>query len=89
VRKAAVALFALVVAVVVVWLVQGRHTVTLTQRMEKQNLIDEFGDTIEKVTWRPTFEIGLIDFVAPCAGALGAGVVLLWLARRKAKRKAE
>lgn len=88
-RKAAWVCFAIMAVVLGVWLAQGRELVTLTERMVKERVVDEFGDTETKVRWQPTFRIGLMDAAGPAAGgAAAAGALLWWWARRRERRRA-
>lgn len=88
-RKVALACFVVALGVLVVWLVQGRQLVTLTEQMVKEKVVDEFGDTETKVHWKPTLKIGLMDAAGPAmGGTVSVGAVLLWLARRRDRRRA-
>jgi hypothetical protein len=89
VRKVAVALFVLAVVPLVVWAAQGRHYFTLTEKLVKERVVDEFGDQVEKNRWEPALAIGLLDAAGPAFLALGGtGGLLLFLARRRDRRRA-
>ena len=71
---------------------QGRITDILNQADEDflvltDAVVDEFGDSTEKVRWEHSLRVGLLDVLLPTTGALGgAGLFLLWRARRASRR---
>jgi hypothetical protein len=61
------------------WLIQGKHMGTLTEKAVRTVSTDDFGDEVETITWQETLEIGL-DVVIPGIGGfglLGVGLLLL------------
>ncbi len=81
------AILAFVLALVVggLWLAQGKHMGTLTEKAVRTMATDDFGDEVETVTWEETLEIGL-DVAIPGIGGfglLGVGLLLLGTPGRK------
>ena len=67
------------------WLVQGMHMGTLTEKAVRTVSTDDFGDEVETITWEETLEIGL-DVAIPGIGGfglLGVGLLLLSNPARK------
>ena len=61
------------------WLVQGMHMGTLTEKAVRTVATDDFGDEVETITWEDTLEIGL-DVAFPGIGGfglLGVGFLLV------------
>ncbi len=61
------------------WLIQGMHMGTLTEKAVRTVATDDFGDEVETITWEETLEIGL-DVAIPGIGGfglLGLGLLLL------------
>ncbi len=67
------------------WLVQGMHMGTLTEKAVRTVSTDDFGDEVETITWEETLEIGLDVAVPGFAGfgLLGVGLLLLTNPARK------
>lgn len=85
----------LAVALVVgVWVAHGTKFVTQYQVQETVVEEDEFGDEIERKEMVDRFRFGLMpdkgyDGAAPLGGGLLAvGIALMWLDRRKRKKRA-
>lgn len=88
-KWAAVLCFVLALAAGGVWLAQGRELVTRTEKLVVEKVKDEFGDEVEKKRWEKHFAVGL-ELVGPAGGGLVLlGGVLLFVARRRAKKAAK
>jgi hypothetical protein len=88
-KKLAVVCFVLALAVIGWWASTSRAYWMATKVQHVEKVKDDFGDEVEKVTWEDKFVPGLLDVTLPAAGGLTfAGVVLLWLDRRRNKQGA-
>ena len=78
-KNLAIVSFILAMALGGLWLVQGMHMGTLTEKAVRTVSIDDFGDEVETITWEDTLEIGLDVAIPGIAGfsLLGVGLLLL------------
>ena len=68
------------------WLVQGKHMGTLTEKAVRTVSTDDFGDEVETIVWEDTLEIGL-DVAIPGIGGFGLLGVGLWLLAHPFRKK--
>lgn len=84
-KKLAIVAFVLAAGVMGWWAASGMHAATRFEIPEQTEVEDEFGDKVKQTVWKKGFELGLLDGAAPAAGGLvAAGIVLLFLGRKKA-----
>ena len=84
-KNLAIISFILAVILAGLWLVQGQHMGTLTEKAVRTVSTDDFGDQVETISWQDTLEIGL-DVAIPGIGGfglLGVGLLLLGNPLRK------
>ena len=82
-RAAILVCVALAVGVGAMWLLDGKHLGTLTEKPVEQIVTDEFGDEEKVIKWQPTFELGL-DIAGPVGAVLlGIAGTLVIVQRRR------
>lgn len=93
-KIAAWLMLALILGVGLTWAIQGPwnsespslNLTTMTKKLVKEKMKDEFGDEIEKETWVKSFRIGLLDVTLPAVGGCTlVGLFLVWRIRRASK----
>lgn len=86
-RMLAALCLAVALGVVGWWATTSRQYFILNKVQHVEQVKDDFGDMVEKVTWQDKFEPGLLDLVLPIDGILTSAAALLLVLDMRARKK--